>query len=285
MKLYAQLDQNDETVLNISTKSVEDIMTEVVLDDETLDVSKLPGYKINPVETVYHITFDQEKYDAYLETQKQQEAVEEGKDLLKELTKQITANTILKSATDEQAYVMRYLYEEWQPKKKYEKDDRIQYGGNLYKCIQAHTSEDGPNRTPDYLPALWTLISPEDPSLGTKENPIIVPEPFSSMEYIKGKYYSENNVVYLMNKPGMEDGETITLAYKPSQLVGVYFEVATNSDPNVEWPDFKQPTGTHDAYMKDDKVTYNGKHYISLIDNNTWSPDDYPQGWKLVEEE
>lgn len=38
------------------------------------------------------------------------------------------------------------------------------------------------------------------------------------------------------------------------------------------------------AYMKDDKITYNGKHYQSNIDNNVWSPDDYPAGWRLVEE-
>lgn len=36
--------------------------------------------------------------------------------------------------------------------------------------------------------------------------------------------------------------------------------------------------------MKDDKITYNGQHYQSNIDNNVWSPDDYPAGWRLVEE-
>ena len=24
----------------------------------------------------------------------------------------------------------------------------------------------------------------------------------------------------------------------------------------------------------------NGQVYVSLIDNNVWSPDDYPQGWQ-----
>lgn len=47
-----------------------------------------------------------------------------------------------------------------------------------------------------------------------------------------------------------------------------------------EWPAFVQPTGAHDAYKKGNKVTFNGKHYISLIDNNTWSPTDYPAGWQ-----
>ena len=47
-----------------------------------------------------------------------------------------------------------------------------------------------------------------------------------------------------------------------------------------EWPEWVQPTGAHDAYVKGDKVTYNGEHYISLIDGNTYSPDAYPAGWE-----
>lgn len=41
-------------------------------------------------------------------------------------------------------------------------------------------------------------------------------------------------------------------------------------------------TGAHDAYQTGDRVTYNGQIYESTIDNNVWSPDTYPQGWKLV---
>ena len=47
-----------------------------------------------------------------------------------------------------------------------------------------------------------------------------------------------------------------------------------------EWPEFAQPTGAHDAYNKGDKVTFNGKHYISLIDGNVYSPAAYPAGWQ-----
>ena len=44
------------------------------------------------------------------------------------------------------------------------------------------------------------------------------------MEYIKGKYYAENESIYLMNRQGMAEGESVTLYYLPSQLVGIYFE-------------------------------------------------------------
>ena len=47
-----------------------------------------------------------------------------------------------------------------------------------------------------------------------------------------------------------------------------------------EWPEFVQPPGAHDAYKKGDKITFNGKHYISLIDANVYSPAAYPAGWK-----
>ena len=49
-----------------------------------------------------------------------------------------------------------------------------------------------------------------------------------------------------------------------------------------EWPAWVQPTGAHDCYNTGDKVTYNGKHYISKLDGNVWSPDAYPQGWTEV---
>lgn len=47
--------------------------------------------------------------------------------------------------------------------------------------------------------------------------------------------------------------------------------------------EFKQPTGAHDAYTRGATVIYNGKTYKSLIDNNVWSPDTYPNGWEVIE--
>lgn len=63
-------------------------------------------------------------------------------------------------------------------------------------------------------------------SSGTKENPITVPEMVTTagMEYVKGKYYSWNEKVYLMNRVGMTDGESIILYFSPDTLVGQYFE-------------------------------------------------------------
>ena len=41
-------------------------------------------------------------------------------------------------------------------------------------------------------------------------------------------------------------------------------------------PEWQQPDSTN-PYMKDDKVTHNGKTWVSDIDNNVWEPGAY--GW------
>ena len=47
-----------------------------------------------------------------------------------------------------------------------------------------------------------------------------------------------------------------------------------------EYPEWVQPTGAHDAYAAGAKVTHDGKHWVSDVDNNTWAPGTY--GWTEV---
>lgn len=72
--------------------------------------------------------------------------------------------------------------------------------------------------------------------------------------------------------------------WAPDKTPALFKEVVPKSpDEKVELiGDFKQPTGAHDSYKKGDKVRYKGKVYESTIDNNAYSPADYPQGWKEV---
>ena len=62
----------------------------------------------------------------------------------------------------------------------------------------------------------------------------------------------------------------------PTGLPALYLSMM----PENVIPEWKQPTGSHDSYSIGDKVIYEGKVYESLIDGNTWSPVDYPQGWE-----
>lgn len=53
--------------------------------------------------------------------------------------------------------------------------------------------------------------------------------------------------------------------------------VRTYVDPFPEWI---QPTGVHDAYRINATVSHNGKHWISIIDYNTYEPSVF--GWDEV---
>ena len=51
-------------------------------------------------------------------------------------------------------------------------------------------------------------------------------------------------------------------------------------DPAIEWPEWKQPTGAHDAYDLNAKVSHNGKKWISQIEANTTEPGADERYWK-----
>lgn len=97
------------------------------------------------------------------------------------------------------------LFPKWVVNKEYKVNDRVRFNDVLYKCIQAHTSQN--DWQPDVAVSLWVNVA----------------------------------------------------------------------DPVEEWPEWKQPTGGHDAYMTGDKVSHNEKHWVSNVDNNVWEPGVY--GW------
>lgn len=68
----------------------------------------------------------------------------------------------------------------------------------------------------------------------------------------------------------------------PGEASSLYVEI---SDPAIEWPEWKQPTGSHDAYNTGDKVTYEGEHYISKIDANTTVPGSDERWWEKQQKE
>lgn len=97
----------------------------------------------------------------------------------------------------------------------------------------------------------------------------------SSKEYVKGDKVLYNDVLYkvLQNHTSQE-------GWTPTSAPSLFAKVLTSEGEILEW---EQPSSTN-PYMKGDKVKFNGKIYESVIDNNVWSPEAYPQGWKEVEE-
>lgn len=68
-------------------------------------------------------------------------------------------------------------------------------------------------------------------------------------------------------------------AWKPADSPSLWAKVLI-PDPAII-PEWEQPDSTN-PYMTGDKVTYNGKTYVSVTDNNVWSPEEY--GWEEITE-
>lgn len=88
-----------------------------------------------------------------------------------------------------------------------------------------------------------------------------------------GQRYQYNEILYRV----VQD-HTTQAEWTPDQTPALWVVVSLD-----EWPEFIQPSGSHDAYNTGDKVTFNGEHYVSKIDGNVWSPSDYPDGWEKHE--
>ena len=113
------------------------------------------------------------------------------------------------------------LFPAWEHPASYAEGERRSYGGKLYKCRQAHTSQ--ANYTPDAVHALWAVVDAEH--AGTQADPIPASR---GMEYEYGKYYldGEDGKVYLCERTGEAAGGKITLHYLPHELIGNYFTAA-----------------------------------------------------------
>lgn len=122
------------------------------------------------------------------------------------------------SLSDGEAASVPELITAWTYPVKCNEGDRRSYGGKVYKCRQAHTSQ--ADWTPDKTPALWAVIDAEH--AGTQDDPISAAR---GMEYEYGKYYldSEDGKTYKCERTGEAAGGKIVLQYLPHELVGNYF--------------------------------------------------------------
>lgn len=96
--------------------------------------------------------------------------------------------------------------------------------GLLYRCAQAHTSQDGWN--PSLTPALWTVV--DVTHAGTLADPIPAAR---GMEYEYGKHYldPEDSQIYRCARTGEASGGKVTLQYLPHELVGQYFMLVSDN--------------------------------------------------------
>ena len=97
----------------------------------------------------------------------------------------------------------------------------------------------------------------------------------SGKSYLKDERLKYKDVLYKVLQPHTSQAD-----WTPDTAVSLYVKIA---DPSIEWPEWVQPLGAHDAYALGAKVSHNGKHWISNVDNNVWEPGIY--GWDEAEDQ
>lgn len=167
--------------------------------------------------------------------------------------------------------------------------------GRVVKLLQVYDS-DIYTQEPEELPAQWGFKWSTDPA---KALPFIA---LSTSPYGKGECCTEGDKIYRSTidnnvwapsaypqgweEVGIDDGPIEPAPEEPGGDEVIEPEPTPKPEPEPEepetYPEFVQPTGAHDAYQIGDRVLYNGKVYESTIANNVYSPDAYPQGWKLL---
>lgn len=185
--------------------------------------------------------------------------------------------------TDEQALQVPLVFNEFEIGVLYKVGTRILYNDVLYKVLIEHTSQE--TWAPDVAPSLFAKVLNEtlDGSIPEWE------QPDSTNGYMKGdkvmfegKTYEsliDNNTWSPLDYPtGWLCLDEEVVEPEPEQPE----EPVEPEEPEVEQiPEWVQPHAGN-PYKTGDKVMFEGKAYVSLINGNVWSPTAYPQGWQLV---
>jgi hypothetical protein len=89
--------------------------------------------------------------------------------------------------------------------------------------------------------------------------------------------YGENSVGDAQLYQVLQE-HTSAEVWTPDTATSLYKKIGVSEEGIPEWV---QPLGSSDAYMKGDIVMYKGIKYKCVIDNNVWSPEEYPNGWEV----
>ena len=161
----------------------------------------------------------------------------------------------------------------------------VNYDGQVYTLLQPHNASYYPDANPANTPALWSVTHTKNPNFA---KPYMSPNGTSGL-YMKDEVCIKNDNIWISLQdnnpypPGEEGTDSFWCVYQETTEP---VEPGTDpEEPEVSTvPDYVQPTGAHDAYNTGDRVKFTDGHiYESTIDNNIWSPTDYPAGWTLVE--
>lgn len=112
--------------------------------------------------------------------------------------------------------------------------------------------------------------------LATDEMALQVPNLYpvwgAGVVYAVGERVLYNDILYKILQ-----AHTSQADWTPDVAVSLFAKVLIPDETAI--PEWEQPDSTN-PYMSGDKVTYNGQVWVSLIDNNVWTPGEY--GWEEV---
>ena len=195
------------------------------------------------------------------------------------------------------------LYEPWKIGMTFTGNDvgtLINYEGQLYKILQPHTTQG--DWLPSNTPSLYSEMYPEE-VIGEWKQPqgehdaynkgdkvifndkvyesTIDANTWSPSEHPQGwEVVKGEEVPVEPEKP--EEEETELEEEEPIEEEIIEEPIEEDPEPEENIEEWKQPTGGHDSYNTGDIVIFNNRVYESIMDGNTWSPTDYPQGWKEI---
>lgn len=178
--------------------------------DDAFNVMDIFNYKYQDGKLV---ELTPEEKEEFYPTQKDEKAEQEA--TLEQMMFASARESFLIELDDTQAAKLSLCYDHWTTDKAYKVGDRVLCDGKLWKCRQAHTSQE--NWKPSINTAsLWEVINVQN--AGTLDDPIPYDQ---TMTVYNGKYYLEEGIIY---KCIRDSGQPLYATC--ASLVGNYFEVA-----------------------------------------------------------
>lgn len=212
MKIYVKFEEGTGKI--ISTDSIKLSTNTGIIVDDDFDEMTIFNYKVVDNELVKLTSEEKEEFYTSQKSQKDEKAKQES--TLEKMMFASARASFLIELPDIDATKIPLCYDAWETDKAYKVGDRVECDGKLWKCRQAHTSQE--NWKPSIATAsLWEVINVEN--AGTLDDPIPYDQ---TMTVYNGKYYVEYGITY---KCVRDSGQSLYASC--ASLVGNYFEVAS----------------------------------------------------------
>lgn len=249
----------------------------------------MPGYyqkvirikpNADPVDNVTKFAYADEDYETVEEWYEYTEeelaiinAAEEEANRKTQIEVALSMSIMAMNLADDQALSVSTLYPEWIVGIQYKTGDIRRYNGSLYRALQDSTAEE--QYTPDIFVAGWKAIGEPEGGIFPWSQPLGATDAYKFGDKVShdGKTW-ESTIANNVWEPGV-------CGWKEVEDSGQTEPTDPDEPVEGEYPEWVQPTGAHDAYSIGDKVTHNGRHWVSIVDNNVWEPGAY--GWEESE--